>query len=281
MYVAWNAMCISAYLAAGRVLGDEAARAFAIKSLDRILHDACRDGMLAHVIAYGEPGFAAETVAAVLDDYVFLGHAALDAWEATGELKYYNAAKLLAEAIVERFLDCDGSGFFDTSKPGEGERRLGALGARRKPLQDSPTPAGNPMAAMLLMRMTELSGNVDYTRKAQATVETFAGVVEHFGLYAATYALALQRYLQPPVQVCIIGSDTRALELEDAALRGFAVNKSVIRLARIEKGNLPPELDATLPELPQLDGSLAVVCSGGTCQPAVQSAQDLTAALGR
>jgi len=30
----------------------------------------------------------------VLDDYVFLGHAALDAWEATGELHYYEAQKI-------------------------------------------------------------------------------------------------------------------------------------------------------------------------------------------
>jgi uncharacterized protein YyaL (SSP411 family) len=281
MYVGWNAMCISAYLAAGRVLGDEAARAFAIKSLDRVLHDACRDGMPAHVVAYGEPGIAAETVRAVLDDYVFLGHAALDAWEATGDRKYYDAAKLLTEAVVERFFDPEGSGFFDTPKPGEGERRLGALGARRKPLQDSPTPAGNPMAVMLLIRMSDLSGSVDYARKAQSTLEMFAAVVEHFGLYAATYALALQRYLQPPVQVCIIGDDIPARELEDTALRGFAVNKSVIRLAHVEKGKLPPELDSTLPELPQMDGSFAVVCSAGICQQPVQSPQGLVAALGR
>jgi hypothetical protein len=281
MYVGWNAMCISAYLTAGRVLGDEAARAFAIKSLDRVLHDAFRGHTLAHAVAYGEPGVAAETVPGVLDDYVFLGHAALDAWEATGEIRYYDAAKLLADAVVERFFDSGTSGFFDTPKLGDDERRLGALGARRKPLQDSPTPAGNPMAAMLLMRTAELSESADYSSKAQATLETFAGVAEHFGLYAATYGLALQRYLQPPVQICVVGMDAQASELEGAALRGFAVNKSIVRLARIENGKLPPELDATLPALPELNGSFAVVCKAGACQPPVQSHDDLVAALRR
>ena len=281
MYVGWNAMCISAYLAGGRVLGDDAACGFALKSLDRVLQGAYRDGALAHVVSYGEPGTTAQIVPAVLDDHVFLGHAALDAWEATGEIRYYTAAKVLADAVVARFYDAEGSGFFDTAKPTYGEQRLGALGARRKPLQDSPTPAGNPMAATLLMRMTELSGDSAYAERARATLETFAGVVEHFGLYAATYALALQRYLQPPVQVCVIGADERARKLEEAALRGFAVNKSVLRLARLEKGELPPELDSTLPGLPPATGSFAVVCSGGACQPPVQSPDELIAALSR
>jgi hypothetical protein len=281
IYVAWNAMCISAYLAAGRVLVDEGARAFALKSLDRVLREACRDGMLAHVVAYGETGVAVESVPAGLEDYVFLGHAALDAWEVTGELTYYEAAKRLTDASVEQFYDADGSGFFDTPKPAEGERRLGALAARRKPLQDSPTPAGNPTAAVLLMRMAELNGSADYRDKARATLGTFAGVVEHFGLYAATYAAALQRFLQEPVQVCVIGTDENAGKLEQAALRGFAVNKSVVRLAHVEGGKLPPELSATLPGLPKLSGSFAVVCSGNACHPPVQSAQELTATLSR
>ena len=58
-------------------------------------------------------------------------------------------------------------------------------------MQDSPTPAGNPVAAALLLRLEALNGREDYAEKAQETLETFAGVVEHFGLYAASYGLAL------------------------------------------------------------------------------------------
>ena len=77
----------------------------------------------------------------MLDDYVFLGTAALDAWEATGEPRYFTAARELADATLERFYDRDGDGFFDTAQHGSAPA-IGALGARRKPLQDSPTPAG-------------------------------------------------------------------------------------------------------------------------------------------
>jgi hypothetical protein len=283
IYVAWNAMCISAYLEAARVLEVAGTRGFALRSLDRVLEAAWTgeggEGGLAHVVAYGEEGVLAERVAGVLDDYVFLGHAALDAWEATGKLPYYTAAANLMESALARFYDAAGGGFFDTETPAEGERRLGALGARRKPLQDSPTPAGNPMAAMLLMRLSALNGRLDYAEKAQETLETFAGVVEHFGLYAATYALALDRMVREPVQVCVVGDDHAARELESAALARYAANKSVVRLKRVQRGMLPPVLEKTLPRFPKVEGSFAVVCSGFVCLPPVKSVGELVKQL--
>jgi uncharacterized protein YyaL (SSP411 family) len=87
------------------------------------------------------------------------------------------------------------------------------------------------MAAALLMRVGELNGRLDYAEKAQETLETFAGVVEHFGLYAATYALALQRLVREPVQVCVVGEDAGARALEAAALARYAVWARAGRLA--------------------------------------------------
>ncbi len=301
IYVGWNAMCISAYLEAGRALAMPQVRSFALKSLDRVLDQAWggAEKRLAHVVAYGEQGEQAKTdsspfdqlrvrndklrVAGVLDDYVFLGHAALDAWESTGELRYYESATELMESALERFYDSDGGAFFDTEKATEGERRLGALVTRRKPLQDSPTPAGNPMAATLLMRLGELNGRLDYAEKAQETLETFAGVVEHFGLYAATYSLALQRMVREPLQVCVIGDDENAAALEEAALARYAVNKRVVRFERAQLATLPPVLATTLPRVPNpnTEGSFAVLCSGHTCRPPVETVDALIEALGR
>ena len=282
IYVGWNGMMISAYLEAGRVLDMPEVRAFALKSLDRVLGTAWNPvkGM-AHVVAYGEAGGSAARVAGVLEDYVFLGNAALDAWEATGEIRYYEAAEAIAEAAVKRFYDPVGCGFFDTETPAAGETRLGALGARRKPLQDSPTPAGNSMAATLLLRLEALNEREDYAVKALETLETFAGVVEHFGLYAASYGLALQRMVQRTVQVCVIGDDADARRLEAVALARYAVNKSVIRLKRDQMDTLPPMLKETLPHLPGLKdaGSFAVVCSSKGCLPPVRTVDELIAAM--
>ncbi len=282
IYTSWNAMAVSAYLEAAQVLRLPEAKAFALKTLDRILASAWneKDGV-AHVVAYAGPDGEHSKITGMLDDYALLGHACMDAWERTGEARYFEAADAIVAQLGQRFYNRAGKGFFDTEEGGAA--KLGALLAKRKPLQDSPTPAGNPTAAWLLLRMHELTGDAALRTRAEDTLESFAGVVEHFGLYAGTYQLALQRFLLPPVQVVVIG-DAAGDELEAAAIARYAVNKSVVRLTHAQAidGKLPPLLQETVPQLPQLreDGPIALVCRGLQCLPPVQSAEDLLAALG-
>jgi uncharacterized protein len=270
IYTNWNALAVSAYLEAAQVLRLPEAKAFALLTLDRLLREGLdRERGLAHVISYaGEPVNETKWVAALLDDYALLIHACLDGWLATGAAKYYQAAVDLAERLVADFYDTAGGGFFDAAA--RGPELLGVLTARRKPLQDSPTPAGNPAAAAALLRLAALNGRPDLREKAADTLAAFAGVVTHFGLYAGTYGLALERLLLPPVQVVVIGTDDAADELEAAATVGYSVNKSVIRLPRAQLAHpLPPVLAETLPLLPDLHRpeSFAVVCRGTSCLP--------------
>jgi len=161
-------------------------------------------------------------------------------------------------------------GFFDTEKDKGG---IGALSAQRKPLQDAPTPAGNSVGAMALLRLAALSGENLYETRATDTLETFAGIVEHFGLYAASYGLALQHAVSGTTMVCVIGGDAHAEELAAAALRPFAANKSVVRVQDLNA--LPPALMETLPHLPKKEGSVAVVCRGNSCLPPVETVVEL------
>jgi uncharacterized protein YyaL (SSP411 family) len=276
VYTGWNGMCISAYLAAGRALGLSEPVEFALKSLERVVASVWDvNAGMAHVVAYGE-GVAAARIPGVLEDYAFVAAAALDAWEATGEFAYYATAKEIGDAMLARFYDAVGGGFFDTEKDAHA---IGALSARRKPLQDSPTPAGNAVASAVLLRLAALTGEAVYETRAQETLETFAGVVEHFGLYAASYGLALRRAVAGSVQVCVIGDDDVAEVLAATAMAKYAVNKSVIRLRKEQLDRLPPALAETLPFLPGFEGSVAVVCRGNTCLPPVESAGELLAAL--
>jgi uncharacterized protein len=267
IYTSWNALAISAYLEAARVLDLPRARTFALLSLDRILREAW-DGEagLAHVVAYSGEQASKERVAAVLDDYAFLIHACIEAWESTAELRYYQAAVQIAGQMIARFYDRTGGAFFDTEMEGS---KLGALSARRKPLQDTPTPAGNPAAAAALLRLEALSGDAKLREIAEDTLESFAGVVEHFGLYAGTYGLALSRLLLPATQVVIVGADRQAKELTAMASARYAVNKSVVQLRpdQAQPGLLPPALAETLPNLPAASASIALVCRGNACQP--------------
>jgi hypothetical protein len=262
LYTGWNAMAVTAYLEAARVLRLEGTQEFALRTLNRLLDEAWDGGeTLYHVIAYGEaqPPEGAPRIPGTLDDYAFTIHAAVDAWQATGHINFYRVAVKLADAMIARFYDRTAGAFYDSAAPAEGETPLGVLGARRKPLQDSPTPAGNPTAASALLRLEALSGRADYREIAEDTLASFSGMVEHFGLYAGSYGLALERLLLDPVQVIVVGSGPEASRLQATAEARFAVNKTVMRIApqRLVAGSLPEALDETLPQVPPPEGAAA------------------------
>jgi uncharacterized protein YyaL (SSP411 family) len=277
IYTAWNAMAISAYFDAARVLDSAPPRTFALRTLDRILREGWHPQKgLAHVIAYSENEPVARRIPGVLDDYAQLIHACVDALEATGELRYFEAAMQLAEAMVDRFHDSANGGFFDTEK--NGTDKIGALVAQRKPMQDSPTPAGNSTAASALLRLEALSGRKDFRAKAEETLANFAGVIEHYGLYAGSYGLALDRLLLPPIQVVIVGAGPAARQLTAIANARYAVNKAVVTLSaeQVTSGHLPPVLKETLPNLPGIGvGAIALVCRGTSCLPPSRNTEDL------
>jgi uncharacterized protein YyaL (SSP411 family) len=286
VYVSWNALCISAYLKAARVLKLESARRFALRSLDRILAQAwdAQSG-LQHVIAYSDPRANKRRVAGVLDDYAFTIIACLDAYESTADLSYFHFAQKIADAMVARFHDPREGGFFDmASGPEVGDGLvLGALAARRKPLQDSPTPAGDPAAAIALLRLHAYTHDALHRGLAEGTLKAFAGIASHYGLFAATYAIALDMYLHPHTQVVIAGAGKKADELEGAAVLPLGLNKSVLRFPqeKLVPQMLPPALAETIANLPAMkEGKIvAVVCSDFTCQPPIEDPAELMAAL--
>src|SRR6266536_2215333 len=301
VYVGWNAMCVSAYLEAARVLDLAEARQFALRSLDRLLSEGWDSGIsptladksvrptLKHVIAYSDPQAERRDTSGVLDDYAFSVMACLDAYEATADMSYFRFARAIADAMAAGFFDPVAGGFFDVAGAGSGvsaeeSSALGILGTRRKPFQDSPTPAGNSAAAIALMRLHGYTNEAAYRDKAEQTLEVFAGVAGQHGIFAATYGLAVMHFSHPHTQVVIVGQDEGAGRLFRAARQMLGLNTAVLRLAAngVVAQNLPPALAETIPNLPALrEGrSFAVVCSGFACQPPVFDAEQLGRILG-
>jgi hypothetical protein len=195
-------------------------------------------------------------------------------------MKFYHAAVKLADAMIARFYDHTGGAFYDAAAPAPGEIPLGALGARRKPLQDSPTPAGNPTAASALLRLEQLNGRAGYRDIAEDTLASFAGIVAHLGLYVGSYGLALERLLSDPVEVVISGSGPEADRLEAVAVSGFNVAKVVMRWIAPDSGEYPELVGQTMLNLPLgRPGPFALVCRGRTCAPAVSTSDALLEAM--
>jgi uncharacterized protein len=273
IYVAWNAMFVSAYLEAARVLGPDDCRAFALKTLDRILAEAWDEskGFLHRV---GGPRLEGS-----LDDQIFGVAALLDAYEATLDRRYFDTAERAMRLAVERYGDPDGGGFFDRAKDAA---PMGGMEIRRKPLQDSPTPGANSIAVIVLDRLYGLTGEKLYRAWAEKTLEAFVGLVPQYGLFAATYGLAALLHERHSMQVVVLGAagDPHAAALENAANGIYRFGKSVLRVTpeALANASLAPALRETLPHLDAAKAQ-ALVCVETTCYPPTADVEKLKALL--
>jgi uncharacterized protein len=275
VYVSWNALCVSAYLKAASVLHLDEARKFALRSLDRILAEAWNpESGLKHVVAYSDAEAARRETVGFLDDCACTANACLDAYESTSDLSYFRIARQITDQMISRFYDSVSGGFFDAERASES---LGVLNTARKPFQDSPTPAGNPMAAIALLRMHGHTDETGYRDKAERTLELLAGAAGQYGLFAATYGIAVVQCVEPHTQIVIVGEDETADELYDEAVAwsSFSMSALKISFSQAVEANLPPSLAATIPQLPgvQQKKTVAVVCSGRSCKPPVHSVE--------
>jgi hypothetical protein len=275
LYASWNAMFVSAYLEAARVLQDSlglSCRAFALKTVDRMLAEAWSE----------EKGFAhrigGPPLDGSLDDQVFGVLALLDSYEATLDEKYFRVAQRTMDIAIEKYGDAERGGFFDRSSDAA---PMGGLDVRRKPFQDSPTPGANSVAAVALIRMHAFTSERKYQQWAQKTLEAFAGIAPQYGMFAATYGLAATLFAHHPAQAIIMGpaNDPAAKALESAANSIFRLGKSVLRiLPGAAPTWLPLALRETIPHLPT-DKAIALVCSGNSCFPPISDPDQLKALL--
>jgi uncharacterized protein len=273
LYVGWNAMFISAYLEAARVLDRKDCRDFALKTLDRILAEAW-DPAKGFLHRVGGPRLEGS-----LEDQVFAIAALLDAYDSTLDRRYFETAERAMKLVIERFGDPEGGGFFDRAKDAA---PMDGLDIRRKPLQDSPTPGGNAIAAIVLDRLHALTGENLYRDWAEKTLEAFAGLVPQYGLFAATYALAALLHARQPLQVVVLGNsgNANAEALERAANETYRFGKSVVRVSpdQLKTASLAPALRETLPHL-NAASAQALVCVETTCHPPVSDPEKLKSLL--
>ncbi|HVB08028.1 MAG TPA: thioredoxin domain-containing protein [Candidatus Acidoferrales bacterium] len=277
VYVGWNAMFVSAFLEAARVLRRDDCREFALKTLERILAHAWDEKIgFCHRVPEARassPSADAERIGGLLEDQVFAAAALLDAYEATLDRRYFALAERTMQLAIEKYGDAEGGGFFDRASDAP---PMGGMEVRRKAFQDSPTPSTNSAAAIVLGRLYGFTGNALYREWAQRTLEAFAALAPQFGLYAATYGLAAVLHSRHTLQVVITGAtgNAKASALEAAANSVYRFGKAVLRVTpeTIATDALAPALKETIPHLfaqERANVAQAYVCVGTSCHPPV------------
>ncbi len=164
----WNGLAISGFACAFQALQDERYLSAATRSADFILTRLVRKGTSPMLRRRYRDGDVA--IEGNLEDYSFLVAGLLDLYEASFDKKWMSAAIVLAEEMVGLFWDADAGGFF--LKPPGGE--IVAI----KEGYDGPTPSGNSVAALDLLRLAEFTGNQDFREMAETTLKLFAEPME-------------------------------------------------------------------------------------------------------
>ncbi len=191
----WNGLALAALADAGRRLDRqdwlEAATALGefllgpLSSADGRLHRTWRAGR-----AKGT-GY--------LDDYADVAHGLLELHIATGELRWLEEARRLAQVSIELFGDDELGGFFLT--PVDGERLI----ARQKSFDDNPTPSGNSMFAHVLLRLARLYGDDELERQAVSVLRLVDGSAMRVPSAFGWALCAFDLYFSPPRELAVIG----------------------------------------------------------------------------
>jgi len=265
---AWNGLMLASFAEGGIILGRADYTDAARKNADFVLSNLTRDGLLLRTYKDRVAKFNA-----YLEDYAFFIEGLVTLYETTGEFRWLKEAIALADRMIREFWDEEGAGFFFTGKSHEN------LIVRSKDYFDNAIPAGNSVAADVLLRLAILTDNQRYRELAEAV---FGELAETARRYPSGFGYALSAidfHLSNPKEVALLGQGGADIQpLLRETWRRYLPNKVVaVGLAS------DTEATSALPLLqnrPLLDGrATAYVCQHYTCKQPVNSAEALAVEL--
>jgi hypothetical protein len=178
----WNAMYASALAEAAAVTGS-AAWATAAVGIGEFLCAHLVDDDGRWLRSWQRDGGARHLAYAA--DHAWLIDCFTRLAELSGEAVWLTRAAATADALVDRFADATGGGFFTTASDGE------QLIVRTKDVFDGATPSANAVAALALARLGALTGVEDYTARARRVVDLLGELlVRHPTAFAHTVLTA-------------------------------------------------------------------------------------------
>ena len=253
----WNGWMLAAFAEAATALDWDEYRAIARRNADFLLTRIDTQGRLVRHARI--PG--------LLEDYSGVAWGLTLAFEATHERRYLDAARGLAEQIIDRFEDRQNGGFFDTPIDHE------VLIARPKDMFDNATPAGNSVAAELLLRLSLLLGEQRYTEIASRAIEATWPLAERYPSgFGFLLGVAEWRAGQPK-EIAMTGSDETFHALRKVVGEHFLPHRVLVAGPGV----------ADLPLMESRDGSktMAYVCHGYMCQEPTDRPERLAELLRR
>jgi hypothetical protein len=151
--------------------------------------------------------------AALAADHAALVDAFTRLAEATGQARWLEAAIATADTMLDWFWDVEQGGLFTTAEDGE------HLVVRQKDLLDDATPSANSIAAIALLRLGALTGELRYTNHADRILQLLGSVAETSPLGVSNGLVAVEMRHRGLTEIAIVGNRSDLVALAQAVWR--------------------------------------------------------------
>jgi uncharacterized protein YyaL (SSP411 family) len=271
--VSWNGLMISAFARAALVLGSSDYRARAERAASFVLRELVgKDGGLMRSYRDGRA-----TLPGYLDDHAFLIQGLLDLLEATSDLRWLDSARFLQAALDSGHWDEAGGGYFTSS--GRHEELL----TRDKPSYDGAEPSGNSVAILNLLRLSDLTSDDSYRKRAERALAAFARELTRSPEASPLMLSALESYLDTRREIVIVSPNGKADTTLTAVVgRTYVPNRVFIQTT--EGAELAQRANAMpfVAEKAAIGGRpTAFVCERGLCERPTSDPAVLASQLGK
>jgi hypothetical protein len=190
---AWNGMMLRAFAEASRALGRPDYLRVAERNAGFLLSALVREGRLLRTWKDGRA-----KLLGYLEDHAMLIDGLLALHAAGLDRRWLDAARRLADTMLDLFWDPGAGGFFDTGRDHE------ALVVRPRSLFDSAVPCGSSVAADVLLRLAVLTGSAELERRGVETIRSVAPLLSRYPSGFGRFLAALDFHLGPAVELAVV-----------------------------------------------------------------------------
>lgn len=207
--LSWNGLMIAAFAKAYAVTGAESYLRTALKAEQFITQKLVKGGKL--LVRYREEDSAGE---GKIDDYAFYSYALLMLYGATFRVELLEKALSFAGDMVDQFFDFENGGFYIYAKDAQ------KLIVRSKEVYDGAVPSGNSVAAFVLYKLAQITGEEKWQELFHKQICFLAdNIAEYPSAYSFTL-LALMQVLYPSRElICLEPSGEEVEELRQLGER--------------------------------------------------------------
>lgn len=266
----WNAIMIIAMAKAGKVLGNPDYLNSAFKAQKFIADNlADSNGRLKIRWKDGEAVNDGQ-----LEDYAFYGLALAELYETSFDVHFLSEAIRTAETMIELFEDNLSGGFFMYSKDSE------RLITRPKPLYDGALPSGNSAAALLLAKLSKLTGNEKFSKTfcRQADYISSAASAQPAAHTFAMFALMEELYPSADL-ICCTSKPYVPSELQELLSQHLPARLNILLKTPENQSALAEAAPLTVDYPVPSDGTLYYLCRERCCLPPTDDINALRVSL--